>query len=102
MQVLVVRFSPTHAAANVSIAVQLHGNASSEAVSLWGKSSDPITPSWQTPPGTTQIRIMADYSLLSRPEATGLQPLQLRVNLTKHYGTANIKPVSPRPASSHA
>ncbi|KAK9863994.1 hypothetical protein WJX84_008048 [Apatococcus fuscideae] len=61
LQVLIVLFSPTHAAAN-------------------------------TPPGTTQIRIMADYSLLSRPEATGLQPLQLRVNLTKHYGTANIKP----------
>lgn len=98
MQVLIILFAPRHSVADTTITITLSGLASQASVDVWGPSNVNNGTTWLAPPSSTQIRVMADYSVQSsQPVNFTLQPLQLQrlsFNLTKHYDPANIRPVS--------
>lgn len=101
MQVLVILFAPQHSSPNATVGITLSGLASPDSVSVWGSSNVTNGTGWLAPPSSTQIRVLADYSMHSaQPDNFKLQPLQpqrLAFNLTKHYEPANIRPVSFHP-----
>lgn len=102
VQVLIILFSPSFSSFNKSITITLSGLASQDTVGVWGPSDAKNGTAWLSPPNSSQIRVMTDYSLKSaQPINKGLTPLRFAFNLTKHYDAANIKPVSSATLSCH-